>query len=119
MFPFILSVFLLVNIGPATALALFGRQRHHDNTTSALEKRQGNVLVTRFSTIFAGGDASQIRTAGPNFDIRVDLLNGLFGFCPTTVIAATDCGLAGICVDSFSCSEGCGFTDTPLTTFIW
>ncbi|KAL1843093.1 hypothetical protein VTJ49DRAFT_3040 [Mycothermus thermophilus] len=49
--------------------------------------------------------------------MRVDTLNGLWGFCPTTVIAAADCGLAGSCVDSFSCSGGCGFTDQPLTTF--
>lgn len=119
MFSFVTPLFFLGSIGQTTALALLGRQRHHNNTTLTLDKRQGNALVTRLSTIFAGGDATQIRTAGPGFDIRVDLSNDLFGFCPTTVIAATDCGLAGSCVDSFDCSEGCGFTDTSLTTFTW
>jgi hypothetical protein len=47
-------------------------------------------------------------------------MNGLWGFCPVTVIAATDCGLAGSCVDQASCSSGCGQTGMKqLTTFAW
>jgi hypothetical protein len=110
---------LLGSIEHAAALALFGRQPHHNNTILSIDKRQGSVFVTQFSTIFVTGDASNVRTANPGFDCRVDLLHDLWGFCPNTVIAATDCGLAGSCVDSFSCSKGCGFTNAPLTTFTW
>jgi hypothetical protein len=47
-------------------------------------------------------------------------MNGLWGFCPVTVVAATDCGLAGSCIDQGSCSRGCGNTaNTKLTTFTW
>lgn len=113
---FMLQALLLGIIGQTTALALFGRRT---NATSILDRRQGTVLVTRFSTIFPTGDGSKPRTANAGFDCRVDLLHDLWGFCPSTVIAPTDCGLAGSCVDSFSCSKGCGFTDTPFTTFTW
>lgn len=117
-------VFFL-SVERADGLALFGRQRRSNNGTSPapnrLNKRvqQQAVLATRFSTLFVGGDPAKTRTANGGFDCRVDILNGLWGFCPSTVIAATDCGLAGSCVDSFSCSKGCGFTDMPLTTFTW
>lgn len=103
----------------ATALALLGRQQLHNNEKLTLDKRQGTVLNTRFSTIFLTGDSTKPRTANAGYDCRVDLLHDLWGFCPSSVIAATDCGLAGSCVDSFSCSKGCGFTDTPYTTFTW
>ncbi|KAK4133962.1 hypothetical protein BT67DRAFT_36474 [Trichocladium antarcticum] len=115
-------VFFL-SVEQVDGLALFGRQRRSNNGTSPaanrLNKRiqQQAVLATRFSTLFVGGDPAKTRTANSGFDCRVDILNGLWGFCPATVIAATDCGLAGSCVDSFSCSKGCGFTDMPLTTF--
>ncbi|KAL2171534.1 hypothetical protein VTG60DRAFT_2367 [Thermothelomyces hinnuleus] len=59
------------------------------------------VLVTKLSTIYYSGDSSKPRTAEPGFDIRIDLFHGLFGFCPTTVIAATDCGL----VTTWTCSN--------------
>ncbi|KAL2186964.1 hypothetical protein L209DRAFT_752781 [Thermothelomyces heterothallicus CBS 203.75] len=83
------------------------------------DKRQQTVLVTKLSTIYYSGDSSKARTAEPGFDIRIDLLHGLFGFCPTTVIAATDCGLGGACIDSFACSKGCGLTGDPVTTWTW
>jgi hypothetical protein len=112
-------LFLLGGIAQvATALVLWGRQQLH-NETITLRKRQGTVLNTRFSTIFLTGDNTKPRTANAGYDCRVDLLHDLWGFCPSSVIAATDCGLAGSCVDSFSCSKGCGFTDTPYTTFTW
>ncbi|KAM0473429.1 hypothetical protein ACHAPX_008176 [Trichoderma viride] len=67
---------------------------------------------------FQNGDPDKMRTADPGFDCRVDTMNGLWGFCPVTVIAATDCGLAGSCVDQASCSSGCGQTGMKqLTTF--
>ncbi|KAM0454954.1 hypothetical protein ACHAPV_008095 [Trichoderma viride] len=67
---------------------------------------------------FQNGDPNKMRTADPGFDCRVDTMNGLWGFCPVTVIAATDCGLAGSCVDQASCSSGCGQTGmNQLTTF--
>ncbi|KAL2022204.1 hypothetical protein VTK56DRAFT_5814 [Thermocarpiscus australiensis] len=117
--PFIFQCLLLGGVGRVAALALFAGQHVHDKNATALSlnKRQGTAIVTKYFTIFAGGDASKPRTANSGFDVRVDLLHDLFGFCPTTVIAATDCGLAGSCVDRFGCSKGCGFTGEPLTTF--
>lgn len=115
----LLAPLLLLSLGQVTALALFGRQQPRNNATLPLHKRQGTVLVTSFSTIFFTGDPSKVRTANSGFGCRVDVLNGLWGSCPNTVISLTDCGLAGSCVDSFSCSKGCGFTDAPLTTFTW
>jgi hypothetical protein len=109
-------LFLLGGIAQvATALVLWGRQQLH-NETPTLGKRQGTVLNTRFSTIFLTGDSTKPRTANAGYDCRVDLLHDLWGFCS---IAATDCDLAGSCVDSFSCSRGCGLTDTSYTTFTW
>ena len=57
---------------------------------------------------YKDGDPQSARTAQSGYGCRVDTANGLWGFCPTTVISAEDCGLAGVCVDSHSCTEGCG-----------
>ncbi|KAK0614019.1 hypothetical protein B0T14DRAFT_437951, partial [Immersiella caudata] len=75
-------------------------------------------LITRFSTIYFSGDPSRIRTAETGFDARVDIERSLWGFCPTFVISAPDCGLAGNCVDRHSCPRGCG-KGLGLTTFTW
>jgi hypothetical protein len=69
---------------------------------------------------FKTGDPNQPRTADEGFDCRVDTQNGLWGFCPTSVMAASDCGLAGNCVDSHACASGCGiFGNSKITTFTW
>ena len=88
------------------------------NDTGELRKRQ---IQTELSTCgYEDGDPKRVRSANSGFNCRVDTQNALWGFCPTTVIAATDCGLAGSCVDNSDCSEGCGATDsTQLTTFTW
>jgi len=85
-----------------------------------------NVLQPRQTTIFpttcgyADGDLTRPRTADRGFNCRTDALNSLWGFCPTSVITATDCGFAGNCVDAFSCTFGCGiFGNTNLATFTW
>ena len=82
---------------------------------------QRRASVPRLSTCgFLNGDPSKPRTADAGFDCRVDARNGLWGFCPTSVMAASDCGLAGSCLDDHECSSACGFTDkTRLTTFTW
>jgi hypothetical protein len=83
-----------------------------------LKKRQATAFVSTCG--FLNGDASQPRTADAGFNCRVDTQNALWGFCPTTVIAATDCGLAGNCVDSSACKKGCGIVGNPsITTFTW
>ncbi|KAK3305271.1 uncharacterized protein B0T15DRAFT_396679 [Chaetomium strumarium] len=117
MSPLLVPVLLLICAHQAAGLALLGRSRRRNNATLPLIERQGTVIATRYTTIFASGDGSEPRTANSGYECRVDLLNDLWGFCPTTVIAATDCGLAGACVDSFDCSKGCGLTNAPLTTF--
>lgn len=70
---------------------------------------------------YKDGDPNQPRTAADGWACRVDTALGLWGFCPETVISARDCGLAGVCVDSHSCTAGCGrLTDrADITTFSW
>lgn len=84
------------------------------------ELRKRQVASDESTCGFANGIASEARTANSGFDCRVDTANALWGFCPTTVISATDCGLAAACIDSYSCSGICGSpTNTGLTTFTW
>jgi hypothetical protein len=70
---------------------------------------------------YVDGDPQSPRTADPGYGCRVDTANGLWGFCPTSVISAKDCGLAGMCVDEHSCTAGCGrLSDrSDITTFSW
>lgn len=87
------------------------------NGTGRERRQEGGEELT---CGYRDGDPDQPRTANPGFDCRVDTQHALWGFCPTTVIAATDCGLAGSCVDSHGCSSGCGLiASTALTTFTW
>ncbi|KAK0750522.1 hypothetical protein B0T18DRAFT_346030 [Schizothecium vesticola] len=79
-----------------------------------VQKRE--PLITRFATVFSSGDPTKERTANGGFECRVDLDRSLWGFCPTTVLFASDCGLAGNCVDRHLCSKGCG-RGPGLTTF--
>ena len=113
----LLLLSLLGTVGETTALVVSGQQRLPSTTTLALDRRQGTV--TRFSTVFSSGDRSRIRTADSGFDWKVDVLNGVWGLCAATDVEVADCGLAGICVDSFSCSKGCGFINAPLSTLTW
>ncbi len=88
-----------------------------DNSTLVIEKR----IVTELSTCgYLTGDPSHPRTADSGFNCRFDASHGLWGFCPTTVISAVDCGLGGACIDSYACSKGCGYTNNPsMTTWTW
>lgn len=92
----------------ATALA-----RHQ------LHNRQNAEHITTCG--YLDGNPKSSRTADPGYGCRVDTARGLWGFCPTTVISASDCGLAGFCVESHSCTSGCGrLSDrTDVTTFSW
>ncbi|KAF2258300.1 hypothetical protein CC78DRAFT_438583, partial [Lojkania enalia] len=67
------------------------------------------------------GNPTLSRTAGIGWACRFDTANGLWGFCPQTVSAARDCGLAGYCVDKDACTGGCGrLSDmSDITTFTW
>ncbi|ERT03377.1 hypothetical protein HMPREF1624_01691 [Sporothrix schenckii ATCC 58251] len=66
---------------------------------------------------YLDGNASAPRSAQPGFDCRIDTQHGIWGFCPTTVIAATDCGLAAACSDSGTCTSICEFNAASgLTT---
>ncbi|RSL78397.1 hypothetical protein CEP51_008267 [Fusarium floridanum] len=81
-------------------------------------KVQALAISTELSTCgYLNGDPKRMRTANEGYNCRIDTRNGLWGFCPTTVLAATDCGLAGSCVDRSKCSKGCGLTNEDLTTF--
>ncbi|KAL2874300.1 hypothetical protein SGCOL_010562 [Colletotrichum sp. CLE4] len=90
------------------------------NATNILNddlKRRQATSVTSVCGYY-NGDPTKSRTADPGFGCRLDIDRGLWGFCPTTVISAKDCGLAGNCVDSQNCKFGCGKTGIAgLTTF--
>lgn len=80
------------------------------------------AITTEMSTCgYENGDPTLIRTANSGYDCRVDTAMALWGFCPTTVISASDCGLAGYCIDTGSCSDGCGSLSdvSTITTFTW
>jgi hypothetical protein len=70
---------------------------------------EGREAITALSTCgFRDGDPAKSWVASDGFNCRVDTLHGIWGFCPTTVIAATDCGLGGFCFDAGPCRTGCG-----------
>ncbi|KAA8627679.1 hypothetical protein Alg130_03206 [Pyrenophora tritici-repentis] len=89
------------------------------NSSNLPNKRQAFAPVTTCG--YSNGNPELPRTADPDYGCRVDTANGLWGFCPTSVVSAKDCGLAGVCVDSSSCSTGCGrlFNRPDITTFSW
>jgi hypothetical protein len=83
-----------------------------------LQKRQSATTTTNCG--YLNGDVALSRTAAAGWNCRFDTVHALWGFCPATVSAATDCGLAGNCVDSQFCTNGCGITGTSgITTFTW
>jgi hypothetical protein len=90
----------------------------NDTDFLLLQKRS---ITTELSTCgYFKGDPDRPRTADTGYNCRIDVRNGLWGFCPTSVVAASDCGLAGSCYDNSRCSAGCGMTErTDLTTFSW
>ncbi|WQF89059.1 hypothetical protein CDEST_14073 [Colletotrichum destructivum] len=91
------------------------------NSTDTSDPDLGRRQVTSRASSVCGyynGDPTKSRTADPGYGCREDIAHGLWGFCPTTVLAATDCGLAGNCIDSHDCKFGCGKTGIKgLTTF--
>ncbi|PNP75295.1 hypothetical protein FNYG_11438 [Fusarium nygamai] len=109
-------------ISPSSSLALHAvfpsvtKAPFLPQPSSILEPR---AISTELSTCgYLDGDPKKKRTADSGFNCRVDTRNGLWGFCPTTVLTASDCGLAGSCVDRHDCSDGCGMAGSKgLTTF--
>ncbi|KAG6037758.1 hypothetical protein E4U41_004787 [Claviceps citrina] len=67
--------------------------------------RRQNIRTELSTCGYQDGDAKKSRTANSGYNCRVETAHGIWGFCPTTVIAATDCGLAGGCLDNYSCSS--------------
>ncbi|KAF2730041.1 hypothetical protein EJ04DRAFT_587225 [Polyplosphaeria fusca] len=57
---------------------------------------------------YLDGDPQRSRTADPGYECRIDTASGLWGFCSTTVVSAKDCNLVGYCIDTHSCTSGCG-----------
>ncbi|KAM3498608.1 hypothetical protein MY10362_008086 [Beauveria mimosiformis] len=66
---------------------------------------------------YLDGNPTHFRTANSGYNCRFDTANSLWGYCPTTVIRAVDCGLAGACIDQHDCTKGCGNLKGKLTTF--
>ena len=86
-----------------------------------LRFRRDSPSVTDVSTCgYLNGNGSQSRTANPGFDCRVDTKNAIWGFCPTTVVTPSDCGLVGACIDSHACDSICNISGvSSVTTFTW
>ncbi|KUI71259.1 hypothetical protein VM1G_11764 [Cytospora mali] len=80
-------------------------------------RRRTSITTATSACGYLDGNPSSARIAGSGYDCRFDTANGLWGFCPTTVIAATDCGFAGYCYDTGDCLQGCGSPNSGLTTF--
>ncbi|KAK2730490.1 hypothetical protein CKAH01_02318 [Colletotrichum kahawae] len=91
------------------------------NSTRDADEELRRRQVTSIGSKTCGyydGDPTKFRTADGGYGCRLDINNGLWGFCPTTVISAKDCGLAGACQDEHACITGCGKTGIEgLTTF--
>lgn len=68
---------------------------------------------------YLDGNPTHYRLPASGYNCRFDTANSLWGFCPTTVIQAVDCGLAGACIDQHDCTKGCGNLQGKLTTFTW
>jgi hypothetical protein len=117
----------LVNAEPSSvmqlqqkSLATLSSNASDSSLRPVVDLRRRQITSYQSTCGFETGDPNQPRTAQSGFDCRTDTINGLWGFCPTAVISATDCGLAGNCVDSFACTSGCGiFGNTKITTFTW
>lgn len=81
------------------------------------------VFMENAPSICGYEDGDPLKSWGgpPGYNCRVDTANGLWGFCPTTVIVATDCGLGGYCFDQSSCTSGCGVLSgiSSITTWTW
>lgn len=104
------TLVLLLGLGQKTsALVLSARPS---------EAIDSSFWTARYSTIFSVGDASNSLVADSGFEYRVDLMNLLWGSCPSSVKAAAACGLAGACVDNFACSKGRGNL-RHSSTFTW
>ena len=86
-----------------------------------LKSRQAVTSKTYVSTCgYLNGNASLSRTANSVFECRVDTKNAIWGFCPTIVLAISDCGLVGGCVDAHACNSECGISGDPtVTTLMW
>lgn len=79
-----------------------------------------DTVVTISTCGFLTGDPTKPRTAEVGYACRVDTENALWGFCPESVIQASDCGLAGACQDSHGCESICGiFGVADITTVSW
>jgi hypothetical protein len=89
-------------------------------TQDPLSQRDA-IPATMFTCGYRDGDPAQGWPAPSGYDCRVDTAHGIWGFCPTTVIEATDCGLGGYCFDTNTCTSGCGsLSNNPvITTWTW
>ncbi|EMD60896.1 hypothetical protein COCSADRAFT_192727 [Bipolaris sorokiniana ND90Pr] len=74
--------------------------------TPAPSKRQAAGQVSTCG--YVDGNPENPRIANPGYDCQFDTARGLWGFCSTTVTALSDCSLVGFCLDSNSCTTGCG-----------
>ncbi|QSZ37330.1 hypothetical protein DSL72_009428 [Monilinia vaccinii-corymbosi] len=77
--------------------------------------------TTAFSTTcgFLNDNANQPLIASSGSQCTFDTANTLWGMCRTDVTVPTDCGFGGYCVDTGSCSTGCGATWTDVNTLSW
>lgn len=116
-----LFIFSLVScLGHALTLSQPRVTNTTTNTTATLRARSAPPSRTSICG-YSTGDPSKAWSAPDGYDCRVDTSHGLWGFCPTTVIAAPDCSLGGYCFDDTSCQTGCGRlrNNTRISTWTW
>ncbi|KAL3955554.1 hypothetical protein ACCO45_011117 [Purpureocillium lilacinum] len=121
----LLPVLALALLTPTASMALVLNEDRWATLTATTNLQHRNALRQRrainpqLSTCgFLNGDPSKPRAAAPGYNCRVDAERGIWGFCPTSVIYARDCGFIGSCVDDHGCSSACGFPDkSESTTF--
>lgn len=131
--PIICSLLLSTWLSQMSVAALLGSAHLHrrpstpqPTTTSTWlrnsappPKRQAISSTTACG--YDNGDPTKGRSAATGFACFTDTVYGLWGFCPTQLLPTTDCGLVALCVDSHSCTAGCGKTidRTEFVTTTW
>lgn len=82
---------------------------HPELSKNKLLRRQFDMDLTTCG--YSNGNPTLPITAVKGFQCRIDIENGLWGFCSADVQAASDCSFVGQCFDTHTCERGCGKTD--------
>jgi len=112
---------LVVSLAHVAALALITPPPSAIPTPQNLV---GGLPVTSVPTCgYENGDPFTPYLALNGYGCQADTVRGIWGICPTGVIATATCDMVGYCVDTGRCSSGCGRVSTQydpkLTRLTW